>query len=149
MLLAMTLALCVTDSWGADDDIMFPPKNFADMGDAAVGISGTLTGDNVGYKNNNTYAIFCNKERQECLISSIEDIGPGHIGRLDYPYWFPITRWNAYEVVATEETDDWHCSRTTITIVRKSQTALWVQEPINQTRPGCEKSDTKDRQVDD
>ncbi len=43
----------------------------------------------------------------------------------------------------TEEPGDYSCSKTTITIVRKSQTVLWVQEPNHQAKPACQKSDTK------
>ncbi len=35
----------------------------------------------------------------------------------------------------TEEPGDYSCSKTTITIVRKSQTVLWVQEPNHQAKP--------------
>jgi hypothetical protein len=79
-----------------DDDIMFAPKNFADSGqlgfEGSVGISGTLTGDNVG---NNTTVVYCEKERKECITYSVEQIGHNHIGRLDYPAIYPITKWNA------------------------------------------------------
>jgi hypothetical protein len=43
--------------------------------------------------------------------------------------------------VATEETTDWNCWKTTITLTRKTQTALWVQEPINRSRAQCQKMD--------
>jgi hypothetical protein len=120
-------------------DLTFAPKNFADFGGYAVGISGTLTGDGVAYKNN-TYAIYCLKERMECWISSIEQIGEQQIGRMDYPYSYPVTTWNAQEVIVDEMGS---CARITITITRTQQTALWVQQPINQTRPECKNSDTK------
>ena len=145
LLLAVTLAatFCIGTSWAADDDIIFAPKNFFDgTGDLNVAISGTLTGDGVAYKNN-TYSISCLKEFNACFVSSVEQIGDRQIGRMDFVYSYPITKWDPSEVVATEETADWYCARTTITLVRKSQTALWVQEPINQTRPACLKSDTK------
>jgi hypothetical protein len=40
-----------------DNDVVFAPKNFADIGQSVVGISGTLTGDGLGYKNNTTHPI--------------------------------------------------------------------------------------------
>jgi hypothetical protein len=127
------------NSWGADDDITFAPKNFADMGEDSVGISGTLTGDDLAYKNN-TRSIFCMKERKECYVSSVEQIGDHQIGRIDYVSIYPITKWTAYEITAAEDASDFGCSRTTFTITRKSQSALWVEEPVNQTRPQCLKS---------
>jgi hypothetical protein len=66
-----------------DDDILFAPKNFVDSGDQWVGISGTLTGDGVAYKNN-TMVVSCEKDRKECFFYSIEQIGHNHIGRLDF-----------------------------------------------------------------
>jgi hypothetical protein len=125
----------------ADDDITFAGKSFYDNG-YAVAISGTLTGDGVAYKNN-SHSIWCIKEREECLIAAIEQIGEKQTGRLEYPYSIPVTQWTDYEVVATQDTAAYNCSKTTITISRKSQTALWVQEPINQAKPACQKSDTK------
>ena len=127
-----------------DEDIVFAEKNFFDSGqiNGDVAISGTLTGEGLSYRNN-TYSVTCYYERRECFISSIEQIGPKLIGRLAYPEIYPITKWNAYEVVATEDASDFRCAKVTITISRKSGTALWVQEPINQTRPACQKSDTK------
>ena len=71
---------------------------------------------------------------------SIEQIGDHQIGRIDCVSIYPITKWNAYEITAAEELSDYGCSRTTITITRKSQNALWVEEPVNQTRPQCLKS---------
>ena len=145
MALAMTLGsvLWVNSAWCADDDITFAPKDFADFGDS-VGISGTLTGDGVLFRNN-TYSIWCIKDRAECLIASIGQMAGSKnlIGRLDYPYSMPTTKWTAYEVVTGDDPSEWSCFKTTITIERKSQTALWVQEPINQAKPACQNSDTK------
>ena len=61
-----------------------------------------LAGDDLGYRNN-TYAIACYKELGNCLISSVEQIGPKQIGRMEYPYYFPIVRWTPSEVVARED----------------------------------------------
>ena len=58
----------------ADNEIVFAPKNFSDLGEY-VGVSGTLSGADVANKNN-TYAIACIKDRQECLVTYIEQIGP-------------------------------------------------------------------------
>src|SRR5262249_41666690 len=93
---------------------------FVDFGDEGVGISGTLTGDGVAYKNN-THSISCSKSRRECYVASIEQIGPNQIGRLDYVEIIPITKWSADEVVATtEEPLEFQCARMTIAISRKA-----------------------------
>jgi hypothetical protein len=140
---AISAAVCINNAWGSDDDILFAEKNFFDSG-YSVGISGTLTGGDLGYKNN-TYSINCIEDRKECLIASIEQIGERQIGRLDYAYTIPITKWGADEVVATDESSDWSCWKTTITINRKTQTGLWVEEPINRSRSQCQKADDKVR----
>jgi hypothetical protein len=125
-----------------DNDIVFAPKNFADIGQSVVGISGTLTGDDLGYKNNTT-VVYCEKGRKEGFFYSIEQIGHNQIGRLDYPGTYPITTWNAYEVIATENVSDWNCGKTTITLQRKRQTAVWVEEPVNQARADCKDAETR------
>jgi hypothetical protein len=134
----------ISDAQCADDEIVFAPKNFADNG-AAVGISGTLTGENVLFKNN-TVSIWCIKDRAECMIATIAQVTGirDTVGRLDYPYSIPITKWTGYEVVAADD-PMFSCFKTTITIERKSQTALWVEEPINQAKSMCKNSDTKIR----
>jgi hypothetical protein len=131
-----------------DDQIVFAAKNFYDNNqDAAYGmviISGTLTGEGLAYPNN-TYSVGCEKGPQICTVSSIEQIGPKQIGRLDGPWIYPIVKWDPYEIVASEEPNTFVCAKVTITIERKERTLLWVEEPINQTRPICEHADTKVR----
>jgi hypothetical protein len=124
----------------AEDDIMFAPKLFVDS-NIVVGISGTLTGDGLILEKN-TRSISCIKERKECLISSIAQVGVNAVGRLAFAYAIPIARWTDSEVVATDEPDDVSCVRTTIFLERKTQTALWVQEPINTARPECRTADS-------
>jgi len=119
-------------AWSAE--IQFNRKNYADNADLAVGISGTLKGKDVG---NNTYAIWCMKVRNECLVTSIEQIGDNHMGRLQYPYSVPIVRWSDNEIVAVSEVDSWTCERTMITILRNSQTAAWVEERVNAGKGTC------------
>lgn len=126
-----------------EEHVKFAPKNFYNS-EGSVGISGTLTGPDLGFKVN-SYAITCIKEFNHCVVASAEAIGDNHIGRLDYPYLVPIIKWSDYEVVAQEEMPLFACYRLTFTITRKQQTALWVQEPVNQTKPDCAKSDGKYR----
>jgi hypothetical protein len=127
-----------------DDQIMFAPKNFYDPGPefGAVEISGTLTGNGLG---NNTYAVSCNKEWKACFVSFVEQIGRNHIGRMQDPYPYPIVKWNNYEVIAQEEPSPLGCSRVTITIDRQSKALLWLEEPINQTKPNCKNANTNIR----
>jgi hypothetical protein len=52
-------------------------------------------------------------------------------------------KWDAYEVIATGSGDFVDCREVTINLERKTQTAVWVEEPINQSRAACKDADTK------
>jgi hypothetical protein len=79
----LATALCLDHSRGvAADDIVFAGKTFVDLPDyGSITISGTLTGDGIGYKNN-TIRVSCYKDRRECYIASVEQIGHNQIGSL-------------------------------------------------------------------
>jgi len=129
-----------------EQQIIFAAKAFYDnastTGSGIVYIAGTLTGEDLGYKNNTT-AVVCYADRMECLTYSTEQIGPNQIGRLDMPISYPVIRWNSDEIVASGQGDLVNCNKVTISIVRKSETAVWVTEPINQSRAECKNSNTK------
>jgi hypothetical protein len=125
----------VTAAWSAD--IKFDGKNFLDNGEV-VGIAGTIKGEGVIYKNN-TYAIRCMQSNRECTVTSIEQIGDNLMGRLEYPYDVPVIVWGKNEVIASNEVLPWTCVKTTITILRSSQTATWVDEGTNVGKQGCGK----------
>jgi hypothetical protein len=136
-----------------DDQIMLATKSFYDTGDSAsypmVVMSGTLTdqagtqpGQRLAYPNN-TRAISCEKAQQACMVSSIEQIGNKQMGRLDGPWPYQIKKWDAYQIVAADDEPGGPiCFRVTITIERKLEKLLWVQEPINQATPFCEHADS-------
>jgi hypothetical protein len=125
----------VTVAWSAD--IKFDDKNYLDN-DEVVGIAGTMKGEGVTYKNN-TYAIRCAQSKRECTVTSIEQIGDNLMGRLDYPYDVPVILWSKNEVIAANEVLLWTCVKTTIAILRSSQTATWVDEGTNVGKQGCGK----------
>jgi hypothetical protein len=128
------------------NEIVFAEKAFSDsrqvQQDSWVAISGTLTGDGLAHPNN-TYTIGCFRDLHECRVASIEQIGPNQIGRMEIPLALPIVKWETQEVVAGDEPSKVECSRATITIERDQGTLLWVEEPVNQTRPSCKRSDAK------
>lgn len=136
-----------------DNQIMLAEKNFYDSGDAVpypmVVMSGTLTaaidlpnGEGLAYPNN-THAISCEKVAQVCSVASIEQIGPKQMGRMDGPWEYQILKWDAYQIVAGDaEPNNLTCVKVTITIERKLQTLLWVEEPINQATPLCQHAST-------
>jgi hypothetical protein len=123
-----------------DPDIVFPPKTFLST-DAWVGVKGTLRADWIAYKNN-TFSILCLP--QECLVASVDQIGPMQISSIDGPTVYPVIRWNKDEVVAQ---DDTLCARITITFDRARNAVLWVETPINQTEIDCQKADNTIRKA--
>jgi hypothetical protein len=129
-----------------DHQIVFAPKAFFDSaqttGEGYVYAAGTLTGDGVRHKNN-TVAVTCYKDRMECLTYSVEEIGSNQVGRLDAPASYPVTKWDAFEIVATGSADSVDCRKVTISIVRRSETIVWVEEAINQSRAACKDADTR------
>lgn len=133
-------------SFSGSEDIIFGSKVFYDGGET-VYITGTITGDGLAYKNN-TVMITCYRDRKECLFHSVDQIGPHQIGRLDLPSVYPIAKWDASEIMATDSypihsSYPVHCRKVTISIERKSENAIRVEEPINQTRAACKDADTK------
>jgi hypothetical protein len=132
---------------GPEQQIVFDRKAFFDtaqtgIGEGSVYIAGTLTGEGVAYKNNSV-AITCYKDRMECLTYLVEQIGPNQIGRLDSLTSYPVTKWDEFEVVASDSADLINCRKVTISIVRKTESAVWVEEPINQSNVTCKSAGTQ------
>jgi len=131
-----------------DEDSAFDRKVFYDSNESGTGtdeivtISGTLSGKGIGYKNNTTN-ISCYKDTFECLVTAVQQIGVNQIGRLQSPEEYKVIKWDSFEVVAVDEPDSLACNKVTISIGRRSKTALRVQEPTNQASVRCKDSDTK------
>jgi hypothetical protein len=126
------------------DSIVFGYKDFYNHEDYWVRISGTLTGEDMA---NNTYGVLCQKEQNTCFISYVEQIGsnPPRTGRTE-TYTIPIVKWTKYEVLAQDDPMG-ACIRTTITIDRGRGALLWLEEPINQTKPNCKDARTTIRKL--
>jgi hypothetical protein len=132
-------------------DVIFGVKIFHDsansnlnLGNGIVSISGTLTGDGVAYKNN-SYSVTCYEDRRECLVYSVDQIYSNQVGFLETPTFYPITKWTLDEIVASEDVVPLvpKCTRITISIERKTEEAIWVEEPINQASVACKDADTQ------
>ena len=122
-----------------DQSVIFPEKVFFNGLEASpqiVYIAGALTGAHVGYPNNNT-AITCYQDRMECVVSSVQQIGSNQIGRIDMPDFYDVKKWDKDTIVANGQVDVFNCRRLTITIVRTTQSALWVEAPISSSNPKC------------
>lgn len=120
---------------GTTADIIFAEKAFYAT-PQYVDVSGQLSGQGIGYPNNTT-DISCYRDRGECMSSTIEQIGPNQLGRLQPPFIFQVTRWGAESVTAVEGGDALDCYRVTLTINLKSQQTLWLQEPTNTSQALC------------
>lgn len=79
------------------------------------------------------------QSNRECTVTSIEQIGDNLMGRLEYPYDVPVILWSKNQVIASNEVLPWTCVKITITILRSSQTATWVDEGTNVGKQGCGK----------
>jgi hypothetical protein len=93
-------------------------------------VSRTMTGEGQAYPNN-SYSIGCFKDRSECWLKSIQQIGNRLVSQIDTPYQYEIQKWTEHEIVAGDD-GTFGCYRITITIDRQSKEALWVEEG---TRP--------------
>jgi hypothetical protein len=146
---ALLMSKTIADKKSArnDENIKFPIKFFNDdlkyaTGDHIVSVEGTLSGDGVTYKNN-TMNISCSRERMECAVSQIYQIGLDQTGSLEAPTFYKVVAWNDPEIIA--EADDYPiaCAKTTINVERTSKEVVWVREPIHQTSASCRRSDSK------
>jgi hypothetical protein len=142
---ATLLLLGCTPDKTTDETILFGPKRFNVMpfgpGLEQVFVSGTLTGDGVGFPDN-TYSIYCRQDSMDCWITDVVQVAPNQIGDLQVPINYAVTRWDA-DVVVVGSANLYPCRRDTISLQKRTQTVVWVQEAINQTDAQCLKSDTK------
>ncbi len=81
----------------------------------------------------------------ECIVASVNQIGPKQVGEIDGPIIYPLKSWSDDDEVVAE--DQTLCSRITITLGRKSETVLWVETPINQTAIECKNADNQVRKA--
>jgi len=68
---------------------------------------------------------------------------PNQIGRVESPASYPVIKWTDNEVIAADEPSVLHCRKLTISLVRDSELALWVEEPINQAIATCKDADMR------
>lgn len=125
--------------------ILFGRKRFNELpwdgGDGAVFVSGTVTGNGVAYESN-TVGVYCTRRAMECLIIDVWQVGPKQVGDLNVPLSYRVIMWDADIVVASSEAL-FPCRRETISLVRKTKTVVWVNEPINQSDAACADVDSE------
>jgi len=121
-------------------EIVFPDKLYTDIDDTGfVLIRGRLAGGDLAYKNN-LRSITCTKERNECEFFDVQEIGSNQVFVDSSPMSFPIKRWDQYQISGSYDDT---CVRVTISIDRKNEAALIVEEPINQGSLVCKDSPNK------
>jgi hypothetical protein len=136
-----------------DDEILFGRKRFNVIrfgsGQEAVFVSGTLTGEGVASRNN-TMAIYCDQETMECTIIDVVQVGPKQVGDLQVPLRYEVTQWDP-DIVVARSPDNMFCRRETISILKRSEAVVWVNEPINQSDALCVNAGTELRKwtIDD
>ena len=142
--ISLLFALFAFAAYGSDQDIVLGQKNFYDSagkpGLEIVYVSGTLTGNGIGYKNNSAF-VACYSDTKECFTYSIEQIGEKQMSSLSPPSIYPIIKWNRNEVVASGLGGIKDCTKVTISISRATQDAVWVTEPTNRHQAECEHVD--------
>ena len=118
-------------------EYFFGIKVFSITNDA-VYVVGTLTGDGIPHKFN-TAQISCYKDRMICATNDIRGISEDtcQLSRLDSPLEIPITKWDDFEIVASDEASTINCIKTTISLDLKGQRALWVEEPSKPNSATC------------
>lgn len=119
-----------------DQPILFGRKRFIDLPKDTIFVSGTLTGEDVGFTNN-TYGIYCSNVEMQCVVVDVVQVGPNQIGDLNVPLIYEVTSWNEDLVVAFTM-DAIGCRRETISLLRKAQSVSWVQELAKDNVKACE-----------
>ncbi|MCW2286233.1 hypothetical protein M2323_004028 [Rhodoblastus acidophilus] len=133
------IAVLFGSAMAADNEVLFAKKAFLDVGDA-VSVIGTISGDGVGYPNNSA-RISCYRARNECVVTTVEQIGLNHVGSISEPAFIPVARWTATEIVAEYDGLGVGCSSLSIFIDRGTHRVRWVQAPKNSAYALCEHSE--------
>ena len=123
------------EPWALPD---FQYSEYNQGGREDVYITGSLIGDDVGYRVN-TWNIRCAKTDMSCRIADVEEIGRRQLGEINVADW-PVTTWSRTIIVAQDDVgQNSNCARNTITIDRKSKTVRYVSEPANAASDFCTK----------
>jgi hypothetical protein len=136
--IAVTLVANVVKA--GDCPVVFQQKVFTDGGDF-VSVHGTLTGDGVPYKYNNS-RIDCSQQRHECLVTIVDSIG--EVGGFcqvfaDMPIPLEIVQWTPDRIIASYDNK---CGSTVYLLDRHAQT-VEVTQRATPEKPECAALDKK------
>jgi hypothetical protein len=101
-----------------------------------LSITGTLMGDDVGYKNN-TWKIICVYGEETCTVAEVEEIGRDQLGEIDIGKW-EVTNYNAQSITLDNQ-DPTACGHPIIIINRVAKTVNYTNSPQNQDKEWCKK----------
>ena len=101
-----------------------------------LSITGSLIGDDVGYKNN-TWKIICVDGEETCTVADVEEIGRNQLGEINVGKW-EVTNYNA-QTITLDDNDPTSCGHSIIIINRVAKTANYTNSPQNQDKDYCKK----------
>lgn len=138
--LALSIALAACSKAPPDDrPWSLPSWDFQDNRSlGVVSVTGTLKGDQVGYKVN-TWDIRCMQAEKTCHVANVSEIGRDQLGAITAFDW-PILTWTEQVIVATDSTlDTGECSQATITINRVARTVNYDSKPLHPEKDYCKR----------
>lgn len=130
------------------ETIAFTDREYSISGDPSgtvggyVHLAGTLSGGDVGPKNNTT-TVVCSQDEKRCEMAFVGQIGATQVDDIGITD-FEITAWRPDTISAKSEN---LCSIETINISRTGKHAQFVVVPTNQEKASCEHSDTTIRKM--
>ena len=116
-----------------DQPWALPNFQYYDNG-SFLSITGSLIGDNVGYKNN-TWKITCVDGEETCTVADVEEIGRNHLGEINVSKW-EVTNYNA-QTITLDDGDATSCGHPIIVINRVAKTVNYTNSPQNQDKSWC------------
>lgn len=130
-----TLGAAGEEPWSLPEFHYFESKLF---GSEDVYITGTLIGDDVGYRVN-TWNVRCSKTENSCQVADVKEIGRRQLGEITVADW-PVISWTPTTIVAQDAVlPGASCARNTITINRQTKVVRYMSEPINSDSDFCTK----------
>jgi hypothetical protein len=134
-IVASTSLLAGCDDSTKDQPWALPEFQYYDAG-GFLSITGSLIGDDVGYKNN-TWKIICVDGEKTCTVASVEEIGRNQLGEIDVGRW-DVTNYNA-QTITLDYNDPSSCGHPMIVINRVARRVSYTSSPMNQDKDWCKK----------
>lgn len=141
-MLVATSILCGCQKSSDIDDRPWalPTYQFNDiMNGDYVAVTGTLIGNDVGYKQN-TFSIRCVKGESVCRVADVEEIGKDQLGEINVTDWDVVTWTDTTIVIQDVGADDQtKCAQNSITLNRVGKTVSYDSIAKNSDKEWCKK----------